>query len=354
MKVLYVGVNDGTCLSRFKALRNLERDTSFFPIDRYSQGLGRWGRFLERNAFYGPRARQANADLVAASDRLRPDIIWVDKAVWIWPSTLKALRRKGIFLAHHFTDALFPRDAQTLWAYWLMRRNLPVFNLNFTTNLDDVNHLCRKGVAAVELTHLAFDHERFDDFPLPEALRAHWSTEMVFIGHHEPRTERFVRGLLAAGIPIRVHGWGWGRKSIANEYPNAIAGGMLSDADYVSAIKGAKIAICCVSEMNYNQTAARSYEIPACGTFLLAMRTPQHLACYVEGLEAEFFETPEELVRKARFYLDHDAERKAIARAGHHRCVSDQYTWARYMGDDWARTIDAYRQWKAAGSPTGK
>ena len=126
MKVLYVGVNDGTCLSRFKALRNLERDTSFFPIDRYSQGLGRWGRFLERNAFYGPRARQANADLVAASDRLRPDIIWVDKAVWIWPSTLKALRRKGIFLAHHFTDALFPRDAQTLWAYWLMRRNLPV------------------------------------------------------------------------------------------------------------------------------------------------------------------------------------------------------------------------------------
>jgi spore maturation protein CgeB len=353
MKVMYVGVEDGTCLSRFKALRNLEPDTRFFAIDGYSEGLGRWGRFYERNAFYGQRARQANADLRDACDEQRPDIIWVDKAVWIWPSTLKALRRRKVFLAHHFTDALFPRDAQTLWAYWLMRRNLPNFNLNFTTNIDDVNHLRRKGVVAVELTHLAFDHERFDDTPLQEDLTRRWTSEVVFIGHHEPRTERFVRGLLAAGIPIRVHGWGWGRKSIAREYPDAIAGGMLSDADYVSAIKGAKIAICCVSEMNYNQTAARSYEIPACGTFLLAMRTPQHLESYVEGREAEFFETPEELVRKARFYLDHDAERKAIARAGNDRCVGDQYTWARYMRDDWARTIDAYGRWKAAGSPTG-
>jgi hypothetical protein len=83
------------------------------------------------------------------------------------------------------------------------------------------------------------------------------------------------------------------------------------------------------------------------------MRTPQHLESYVEGREAEFFETPDELVRKARFYLDNDAERKAIAHAGHDRCVGDQYTWARYMRDDWSRTIDAYGRWKAAGSPTG-
>jgi len=97
MKVLYVGVNDGTCLSRFKALRKLEPATSFFSVDRYSQGLGRWGRFLERNAFYGPRARQANADLLDTSDTLQPEIMWVDKAVWVWPSTLKALRRRRCF-----------------------------------------------------------------------------------------------------------------------------------------------------------------------------------------------------------------------------------------------------------------
>lgn len=346
MRVIYVGVNDGTCLSRFKALKQLEPETSLFAIDRYTQGLGRWGRFFERNAFYGPRAWRANNDLLKACGELAPDIVWVDKSVWIWPSTLKTLRRRNVFLAHHFTDALFPRHSQTFWSFCLLRQTLPIFHLNFTTNVDDVNFLRRRGGVAVELTHLAFDQERFDDAPLREGVAGRWAADVVFIGHQEPRTERFVRALLSAGIPIRVHGWGWDRQPIARQYPRAIAGGMLSDADYVSAIKGAKIALCCVSEMNYNQTAARSYEIPACGTFLLAMRTPQHLESYVEGKEAEFFETPEELVRKARFYLDHDAERTAIARAGHDRCVRDEYTWARYMRDDWQKTKTAYESWK--------
>jgi spore maturation protein CgeB len=236
----------------------------------------------------------------------------------------------------------------------LLRRNIRLFHLNFTTNIDDFESLRRRGQVAVELTYLAFDHERFDDTPLSDDVAQRWAAEVVFIGHHEPRTERFVRGLLEAGIPIRVYGWGWGRRPIARSFPQSIVGKMLSDVDYVSAIKGAKIALCCVSQMNYNQTAARSYEIPACGTFLLAMRTPQHLESYVEGKEAEFFETPEELVGKARFYLDHDAERREIARAGHNRCVKDEYTWARYMRDDWMRTTAAFSRWKARGSSAGE
>jgi spore maturation protein CgeB len=354
MRVIYVGVNDGTSRSRYKALRQLEPNTNFFTIDDYTRGLGRWGRFFERNAFFGRRAWRANSDLLKACREHEPDIVWVDKSVWVWPATLKALRRRNLFLVHHFTDALFPRDPQTLWAYMLLRRNIRLFHLNFTTNIDDFESLRRRGQVAVELTYLAFDHERFDDTPLSDDVAQRWAAEVVFIGHHEPRTERFVRGLLEAGIPIRVYGWGWGRRPIARSFPQSIVGKMLSDVDYVSAIKGAKIALCCVSQMNYNQTAARSYEIPACGTFLLAMRTPQHLESYVEGKEAEFFETPEELVGKARFYLDHDAERREIARAGHNRCVKDEYTWARYMRDDWMRTTAAFSRWKARGSSAGE
>jgi len=348
MKILYVGVDEGTCLSRFNTLRSIERETAMFAVNRYSEGLGRWGRFFERNSFYGPRAQRANADLIRRCEEFLPDVVWVDKSVWIWPSTLNSLRRKGLFLAHHFTDAIYPRDAQTFWSYWLLRRSLPIFHVNFTTNMDDFERLRRRDDVTVELTYLAFDEERFDNGPLSEASQRQWAAEMVFIGHHEYRTERFVRALLSADIPIKVYGWGWSNRRIARDFPTSIPGAMLSDADYVSAIKGAKIALCCVSQMNYNQTAARSYEIPACGTFLLAMRTPQHLESYVEGKEAEFFETPEELVRKARFYLDHDAERRAIARAGHDRCVRDEYTWARYMRDDWQKTKTAYEAWKRA------
>ena len=43
---------------------------------------------------------------------------------------------------------------------------------------------------------------------------------------------------------------------------------------------------------------------------------------YCEGKEAEFFESPEEFVDKAQFYLRNDEKRKRIAAAGYARVVA--------------------------------
>ncbi len=350
MRVVYVGVGHGTCLSRLQALRTLESDVTDFVIDARRQMPSRLIRLADRTLFYTPGLRQLNRDLLRFCAEAKPSIVWVDKSVWIWPSTLRALRRAGIYLVHHFTDALYPKPVDVWWSFHLLRRSLPLYHLNFTTNIDDVALLRRRGEVGVELTHLAFDHERFTADPLSVADATAWAAPMIFIGHHEPRTERYIRALLTADIPIKVYGTGWPNhaRDMARRWPDAI-GGPLSDSDYVKAIKGARIALCCVSEWNYNQTAARSYEIPACGTFLLAMRTPQHVESYREGVEAEFFDSPDELVSKARHYLAHDDERKAVAAAGHRRCVTDEYTWARYMRDDWAKVKKAFEAWRADG-----
>jgi spore maturation protein CgeB len=111
----------------------------------------------------------------------------------------------------------------------------------------------------------------------------------------------------------------------------------LNDEDYVYALKAAKIGLCVFSQYNHNQTAGRSFEIPACGTFLLALRSPQHTECYVEGVEAEFFDSHDELVRKARFYLANDRAREVIAARGHQRCMASGYSWAAIMKRDWKR-----------------
>jgi spore maturation protein CgeB len=67
-------------------------------------------------------------------------------------------------------------------------------------------------------------------------------------------------------------------------------------------------------------------EIPACGGFMLAERTAEHLELFDEGLEAEFFASDDELIDKCRRYLGDEDARGAIARRGHERCIASGYS----------------------------
>jgi spore maturation protein CgeB len=71
----------------------------------------------------------------------------------------------------------------------------------------------------------------------------------------------------------------------------------------------------------------RSFEIPACGSFMLAERTEEHLAIFREDQEAAFFGSSDELIDKVKYYLTHDEARRRIAQAGHVWVTKNGHTY---------------------------
>jgi spore maturation protein CgeB len=59
---------------------------------------------------------------------------------------------------------------------------------------------------------------------------------------------------------------------------------------------------------------------------MLAERSDDHLRLFEESHEAAFFKSDEEFLEKVRYFVAHEQERAAIARAGRQRCLDAGYS----------------------------
>jgi hypothetical protein len=164
------------------------------------------------------------------------------------------------------------------------------------------------------------------DYPrnLPLIERKRWGCDVVFAGHFENdlRSECIAR-VVQRGVDLRLYGaknrW---KRAIPKDILTKVGSvSLVLGEDYRKALCGAKIAAVFYSKWNRDEYTRRSFEIPACGVFMLSERTKTMKKLFEEGKEAEYFSCPEEFVDKVRFYLRRAEARNRIATAGYHRVV---------------------------------
>ena len=113
----------------------------------------------------------------------------------------------------------------------------------------------------------------------------------------------------------------------ANYSPNlTIMGHFLGDEDYCKSLCAFRISLCFLRKMNFDKQTTRSVEIPACGGFMMAERTDEHLNLFEEDKEAVYFSSNEELLEKCLYYLENEEKRSRMALAGRERTVMSGYS----------------------------
>ena len=167
---------------------------------------------------------------------------------------------------------------------------------------------------------------REHNFPMADVPGSPYLADVSFVGHWEADgRERFLARLLeASGLNFRLWGTLWERSPIARELAKRF--GEIKPAyfaDYNLALNSTKIALVFLSRLNADSYTRRCFEIPATGTFMLSQYTPDLATLFTEGVEAEYFRDPGELLDKVRFYLREEDARKKIARAGRKRLLRD-------------------------------
>lgn len=73
----------------------------------------------------------------------------------------------------------------------------------------------------------------------------------------------------------------------------------------------------------------RVFETLSTGSFLLTNKIPTLSDLFVDGKDLVTYDTLDEMVEKAKYYLEHDEEREAIAKSGHEKFMANHTYMAR-------------------------
>lgn len=328
MKILSIGAFSkisNTSLHRTWALKKNADDVDM--IDTDAPKLTLWYRICHHLFLWGLSVRlpdEANANVKIRNyvSSKKYDVIWIDKGLTISPETLMFIKEKlpEAKIVSYSPDNMALRHNQS--QQYL--ECIPLYDIHFTTKsyiLDDMKHL---GAKRINFTNQLYESTYHHPMSLSKEERKRLGGDVGFIGMWEQERCDSILYLAKNGIKVKVFGGGkW------NEYKkitNLTICPAVFSADYSKALQAFKISLCFLRKMNFDQQTSRTMEIPGCGGFMMAERTDEHKALFEEDKEAVFFSSNEELLEKCRYYLVHDEERNAIAKAGHERCEKSFYS----------------------------
>jgi len=324
LRILYVGPDWGTCEQRARALEELGHDLTRVAADApksvWSKLLYRVGNRIGRP----PDLLGTNATILSRLRSFRPDLLWVDKGRMLRAATLRRARELApdLRIVCYSPDDMINPDNQSVQYL----AGIPLYDLHVTTKSYNVEELRALGARDVQFVDNAYDPTMHRPIDLTAEQRREFAAEVGFIGSYEEEERaETLRGLARTGIPVTVWGADWPDSDRTRENLT-VRTRFLAGADYAKAIGATRINLGFLRKVNRDLQTTRSIEIPACGAFMLAERTDEHLRLFEEGREAEFFDSFDELVRKCRYYLEHEPERAAIAAAGLVRCRRDGYS----------------------------
>lgn len=265
-----------------------------------------------------------NQSILSACRSNSWNFLWIDKGLAIEPETLAEVKHmdKGTRIVGYSPDDMLAKHNHSRQ----FLDGLTYYDTFFTTKSFNVAELTALGCPAVFFVDNAFDPNTHKPMTLSADERQMLGGNVGFIGSYERERAYSMRLLAQAGISLRVYGGNWvknGRKRIPGLQ---IEGRTVLGEDYARVVCAFDINLHFLRKINRDQQTTRSIEIPACAQMMIAERTEEHLALFIDGEEAIFFDSDEELLDKTKYYMKHPVEAKKIGWAGRSRCLRSGYS----------------------------
>lgn len=304
----------------YESLVAMGHDIDYFDTGTLLAGLGRDAM----NAELARRAMATTPDLLFAcltNDELDPDVV-------------SGITSSGIPTFNWFCDDHWRFESFT-------QRWAPCFTSVSTTAASALPKYAAIGYDSVIKTQWAAADSLYRRRGLP--LRY----DVTFVGQCYGDRPETLQRLREAGLDVQRWGTGWDVRFADRVIARLPVIGASGGRDRLERIRArtrcsqeSMLEIFEQSRLNLNlveasqggepQIKGRTFEVPACGGFLLDGRTEGIEEYFEPGVEIALYDDAEDMVAQAKHYLGHEAERARVAAAGHRRTHAEHTYRARF------------------------
>jgi hypothetical protein len=289
------------------------RDVDFLPFMKFGPKVL---RAATRLVACGPAIARLNQTIRAAIDMHRPQILWVDRGIWIYPETLRCARRAGVsLLVHYSPDPMFVvHDTRHL------RASVPLYDVCITPKEYELTTYAHHGARRTMLVPTAYDPKQHHPVPADEgATLAPFASDVCFIGHYEPSYEAILAALASLDVQVAIWGPRWSWQCRDRKVRSWVRGDYAAGRDYSRAVWAAKLALGLISRMCPDPMTARNIELAAMRQCQVAPRRSEVAEVFRDGESILLCDTPDDFREAVRRCLDSDSLRTSLAAAAERR-----------------------------------
>jgi len=331
MKILIVGEFFRGALSEsyFEAFRRLGCQLERFDeVRQFYKNIPsfRYSRYLHLDKTLGIYFfRLLNSELLRVARDFRPDLCIFFKGYRIFPETILKIKEdtQAAVFNINADDPLSPnRGASSA----MVRGAMTAYDCYFIWSKYLTMRLKEEGLSSVRYLPFAFDPEIHCPQQLSSEEQDGLGHDLVFVGGWDRRREVLLGNL--EDFDLAIWGaWYWGKRCRNKRLVKKWQGKPVLAQMMSKVLCASKISLNIFRPQNIGSVNMRTFEAPACGAFALAERSPEAVTFFQEDKEVVYFSGADELREKARYYLEHEEERRQIAQAAYQRCLRSNYSY---------------------------
>lgn len=246
---------------------------------------------------FGLGTLKLNAD-IKAIDFSDFEVLLIDNRPFLFKSTLVKIKKKypKLKIALVLTD---DPNGKYRSGWRLLKKTASLIDIHFVQRQQNVQELLLWGANKVEMCYRSFDpkfHRK------KAAVKKNRNYDAGFIGAYEEQREASIKFLIDNGIKVQVIGDGWDKGKYFDVIKPFYNGPSVYGELYVDSINSMQIALHFLRVGNRDEQDSRTFEIPACGTPMIAEYSSVHALLFKED-EALFFRNNEQLLQGVRYFM---------------------------------------------------